>query len=159
MARGGRGAKLITPSVGACAQNTLLGTMYFQEGPVERPYTRGMAQPALEERLTVDEYLEFERDGQVRHEYAGGYLFAMSGAIDEHNRVAGNIFGLLWTRLRGTDCRVYANDMKAHTGDVFYYPDVIVTCDPEDTERYFKTRPCLVVEVLSPTTEAIDRGE
>lgn len=112
-----------------------------------------------ERRLTPEEYLELEKDGPVRHEYAGGKLFAMAGASDEHNRITRNITGLLWQATRRGPCQTYASDMKVRVGPVFYYPDVLVSCDPTDIERYFKTRPCLIVEVLSESTARVDWGE
>jgi Uma2 family endonuclease len=89
----------------------------------------------------------------------------MSGSSTEHNRIALNIASLLKFRLRGSGCQTFISDMKVNipiardTADLFYYPDVMVTCDPQDTERYYKTRPCLIVEVLSPSTESLDRRE
>lgn len=85
----------------------------------------------------------------------------MAGASDAHVTIAGNLFALLRNHLRGTGCRVYMADMKAQveSANVFYYPDVMVTCDERDrNSTYFKRYPCLIVEVLSPTTEAFDRG-
>ena len=110
--------------------------------------------------LNVEDYLEGEQHGDVRHEYSSGSVFAMAGASDAHNRIAGNIFATLLSAARGTPCRVYISDMKVRADlELFYYPDVMVTCDPEDTENYFKQFPCLLVEVLSPSTSHIDKGE
>lgn len=114
---------------------------------------------------SVKDYLQAEESSQVRHEYLGGQIFAMSGGSEEHNRIALNIASLLRFHLRGSGCKTFIADMKVkieiaqNTADVFYYADVMVTCDPEDTEKYYKTRPCLVVEVLSPSTETLDRRE
>lgn len=113
-----------------------------------------------ERLLTIDEYLAFEKDSPVRHEYVGGELVAMAGASDRHNRVAGNIYALLWPALRGGPCRIYMSDMKMQiSDDQIFYPDVMVTCDPEDNGEYIKKRPCLIIEVLSPSTVSIDRRE
>jgi Uma2 family endonuclease len=113
-----------------------------------------------ERLLTIDEYLAFEKDSPVRHEYVGGELVAMAGASDRHNRVAGNIYALLWPALRGGPCRIYMSDMKMQiSDDQIFYPDVMVTCDPEDNGEYIKKRPCLIIEVLSPSTASIDRRE
>jgi Uma2 family endonuclease len=113
--------------------------------------------------LTVEEYLKSEESREFRHEYLGGQIFAMTGASVEHNLIAGNIYTLLRSHLRGSSCRSFMSDMKvklkAQNADIFYYPDLVVTCDPQDNERYFKTCPCLIIEVLSPSTEAIDRRE
>jgi Uma2 family endonuclease len=120
-----------------------------------------MSLPVRVPHLTVEEYLEGELTANIRHEYIAGQVFAMAGASDVHNLIAGNIYARLRAHLRGSPCRAFISDMKAQVeaADTFYYPDVIVTCDPQDTEAYYKTRPCLIVEVLSPGTEAIDRRE
>lgn len=85
----------------------------------------------------------------------------MAGGSEEHDLIAGNFYTRLRAHLRDSDCRVLSGNMKIHIGalDIFYYPDVSMTCDPADTERYFKERPKLLVEVLSPGTERIDRNE
>lgn len=116
------------------------------------------AEPQL---LSVEEYLERERSSAVRHEYLAGRLFAMAGTSDVHNTIALNVAAELRAQLRGGPCRVFISDMKLRiaTADTFYYPDVFVTCDPADGERYFKERPRVIFEVLSPGTEATDRRE
>lgn len=109
--------------------------------------------------LTPEEYLEGELLSDVRHEYIGGRVFAMAGASDDHNRISGNIFANLHAQLRGKPCEPFMNDMKAKTPPAFYYPDVMVVCDPTDNHRYFRERPSVVFEVSSPDTEEIDRRE
>jgi Uma2 family endonuclease len=110
--------------------------------------------------LTIEEYLRAEEDSPIRHEYLGGHIFAMAGASQEHNLIAGNLLALLRPHLRGSSCRVFMSDMKVQIQDnIFYYPDVLVTCNPEDNQRYFKTQPNLIIEVLSQSTESLDRRE
>src|SRR5262245_18608119 len=111
--------------------------------------------------LTVDEYLEAEKTASERHEYVAGQIYAMAGASDAHKTIAGNIFTRLRSQVRGETCPVYISDMKvwSEPASVFYYPDVMVTCDAEDTGEYFKTRPCLIVEVTSPSTTVTDHRE
>ncbi|MGB3637010.1 MAG: Uma2 family endonuclease [Rivularia sp. (in: cyanobacteria)] len=113
--------------------------------------------------LTIDEYFKLEQTSQIRHEYVDGEVFAMAGASEEHNLITGNIYTLLRSHLRGTPCRTFASDMKVKVkvqkADIFYYPDVLVTCDPNDNEKYFKTSPKLIVEVLSNSTKTIDKRE
>ena len=110
--------------------------------------------------LTVQEYLEMEETASVRHEYARGMIYAQAGADRRHNQIAGNVFGLLWNTARGGPCRVYQNDMKLRTADdVFYYPDVMVVCEPVGESSVYEESPCLVVEIASPSTESIDRRE
>jgi len=109
---------------------------------------------------TVADYLEAEAASDIRHEYISGYVFAMAGASEAHNLIAGNLLALLRPHLRGKGCRVFMSDMKVKVkDDIFYYPDLLVTCHPEDNEEYFKTQPTLIIEVLSKTTEATDRRE
>ncbi len=110
--------------------------------------------------LTVEDYLHAETNSPIRHEYIGGYVFAMAGASEEHNLIAGNLHALLRPHLRGSSCRVFMSDMKVKIqDDIFYYPDLLVTCNPQDNHRYFKTQPNLIIEVLSESTESIDRRE
>jgi Uma2 family endonuclease len=113
--------------------------------------------------VSVEEYLEGERDSQLRHEYVEGHVYAMAGASDDHNRIAGNIFSFLHAALRGKPCEPFMNDMKARIppqlASAFYYPDVLVACDPTDTEKYYRERPAVIVEVLSPETRRTDERE
>ena len=109
--------------------------------------------------LTPEEYLEGELLSEVRHEYIGGQVFAMAGACDDHNRIAGSIFGILYAQLRGKPCEPFMNDMKAKVAPAFYYPDVMVVCDPTDSHRYYRERPSVVFEVSSPDTERTDQRE
>jgi Uma2 family endonuclease len=111
--------------------------------------------------LSVADYLRGEQDGEVRHEYVAGRVFAMAGAGETHNRIAGNLFFHLRAATRGTPCGVFISDMKVRVAahDAFYYPDVLVACDPTDRESLYKSAPCLIAEILSPSTEVIDRRE
>jgi Uma2 family endonuclease len=112
--------------------------------------------------ITPEEYLALEEKSPVKHEYIDGYIYAMAGALDPHVTIAGNIFALLRNHVRGSGCRVYISDMKARIESLnrFYYPDVMVTCDQRDQETAgYKRFPCLIVEVLSDSTEGFDRGD
>lgn len=113
--------------------------------------------------ITVEEYLEGEKLADVRHEYIDGQVYAMSGASDRHNLIAGETFALLKAHLRGNPCQTYLLDLKVGYQEDgtrrFYYPDVFVSCDPEDSDPLVKTRPKLIIEVLSPSTWRTDRGE
>jgi Uma2 family endonuclease len=119
--------------------------------------------PKAADSISPDEYLEGERLAEVRHEYVDGRVYAMAGASDDHNRIAGNIFAELRERLRGHRCEPFINDMKVKIPPAFaedyYYPDVLVACDPKDNARYFRERPTVIIEVLSPETERTDRRE
>ena len=112
--------------------------------------------------LTADEYLELEDRSDTKHEYIDGQVYAMAGASDNHVTIALNLATLLRSHVRGSGCRVYIADMKARIESLnrFYYPDVMVTCDPRDLETStYKRFPSLIVEVLSDSTEAGDRGD
>lgn len=112
--------------------------------------------------LTSDEYLQFEETSHIKHEYIDGEVYAMAGATDAHVTIAGNIFALLLSHLRGSGCRVYISDMKVRIEhkNRFYYPDVMVTCDQRDRENStYKLFPSVIIEVLSNSTEAFDRGD
>jgi len=119
-----------------------------------------MSLPKESLSLSVGEYLEGERDSEVRHEYVSGQAYAMAGASARHNRIALNIAGRLNDLLADGECEAFMADMKVRVApDLFYYPDVVVTCDPPGGDPYFRTEPRLVVEVLSPTTQRTDRHE
>lgn len=114
------------------------------------------------EKWSVPAYLQAEQTSEVRHEYIGGDLYAMAGASEEHNIIAGNIFAELRAHLRGKPCKVFIHDMKARVYaqlTLFYYPDIMVVCDPEDDDRFFKSKPKIVVEVVSESTRGTDERE
>jgi Uma2 family endonuclease len=115
--------------------------------------------------FTIEEYLKLEQTSEIRHEYFGGQVFAMSGGSKQHNTITLNIASRLRSHLRGGSCSVFMADMKVRielvnqNKNIFYYPDVIVSCDSQDQERFFLNYPCLIIEVLSPSTELTDRRE
>ncbi len=112
--------------------------------------------------FTPEEYLILEEKNTLKHEYINGEIYAMAGASDRHVTIAGNLYMLLRNHLRGSGCRVYISDMKLklETKNCFYYPDLLVTCENEDQETAnYKKYPKLIVEVLSNSTEAFDRGD
>jgi Uma2 family endonuclease len=108
------------------------------------------------ETISLEDYLAGEQDGDCRHEYVAGYVYAMTGASEAHNLICTNLVAMLHPHLRGKPCRVFVNDMKVRVGDNFYYPDLMVCCDPSDNAKYFKTDPVLLIEVLSPSTKRTD---
>jgi len=112
--------------------------------------------------ITPEEYLEMEENSDIKHEYIDGYIYAMAGANDPHVTIALNMAFVIRNHLRGSNCRVYMSDMKARIDSLnrFYYPDVMVTCDPRDTQTpNHKSFPKLIIEVLSKSTEGFDRGD
>jgi len=121
-----------------------------------------MAYPASTQWMSAEEFLDWEEKQPDKHEFIRGEIFAMVGVTRQHATVAGNVFRFLGNQLGGTRCRAYIADMKLRleAADAFFYPDIFVTCSESDhqAERYL-TEPRLIVEVLSESTEAYDRGE
>ncbi len=112
-------------------------------------------------RLTAEQYLLDEEQADTKHEYQDGEAWAMVGAIDNHVTIAGNLFVLFKQHLKNTPCRTYISDMKVRVekADAFFYPDVMVTCNKDDaTNNHYKQHPVFIAEILSPSTEAFDRG-
>ena len=114
------------------------------------------------DKLSIATYLAGENDGQWRHEFVDGRIYAMAGASERHNSVKLNVAGTL-NAVVGDPCRVFDGDMKLRIdqpGDVrFYYPDVFVSCATDNENAYVRGDAVLVVEVLSPSTERTDRYE
>ncbi len=118
---------------------------------------------ALRDRLvmTYEEYLAWEPHQECRHEFWNGEVVSKAGGTRNHNRVSGNFFKLLDDALADRPCEVYIADVKVQIQpqQKYFYPDVVVTCDKSDrTNPQMVSSPCLVIEVLSPSTEAFDRG-
>lgn len=117
------------------------------------------AQPAP--AMTPEEYLAWEETRETKHEYLGGEVFAMGGASLPHGAVAGNVFTLLRGHVRRGPCRAFVADVKVRVAPdgPFFYPDVVVTCDERDRGNIlYLDHPVLIVEVLSASTAAFDRG-
>jgi Uma2 family endonuclease len=120
---------------------------------------------APQTRLSFDDWLAIERTAtDQRSEYVAGEVFAMAGGTEEHNLIVANLVRELGNQLKGRPCRVYPSDMKVHiaAADLGAYPDVMVICGERqfhDARRDVVTNPTLIVEVLSESTEAYDRGE
>ena len=110
--------------------------------------------------MTVEEYFRFEESSEIKHEYVAGEVYAMSGATVRHNRIAGNIFVRLVPVARRGSCDVFMGEMRVEVArDRHYYPDVTVVCTPLAELDVVARSPCVVVEVTSPSTARIDRGE
>lgn len=121
-----------------------------------------MAHPARRQTMSAQDFLAWEAGQAQRHEFTGGEVFAMAGAEDRHVTVALNLAMALRQHLAGTPCRTYMSDMKLHVAAAqsYFYPDVLVTCSQADhASPLVKAEPSLLIEVLSPTTAAYDRGE
>jgi Uma2 family endonuclease len=113
--------------------------------------------------LTPEQYLEIERKAEFKSEYYEGEMFAMAGAQEAHNLIVGNLHGELRQQLRPRPCRAYMSDMRVRVSPsgLYTYPDVTIVCgEPQflDEVRDTLLNPNLIVEVLSPSTEAYDRG-
>jgi Uma2 family endonuclease len=120
-----------------------------------------MGIPAHDLQLSPDEYLELEESAVIRHEYVRGRIFAMTGATEAHNAIVSNLHLLIGSKIRGSGCRSYVNDMKVkvEATNSIYYPDLMVTCESFSAKSLFKLSPCLIIEVLSPSTADIDCRE
>lgn len=112
-------------------------------------------------RMSAEEFLAWDAHQSVKHEFVRGELLLKESADQRHNLTAGNVLMALRAHLRGTPCRTLAFDMKlrVEAADCFYYPDVLVTCSETDRDPLVKREAVLVVEVLSPSTAAFDRGD
>lgn len=113
--------------------------------------------------LTVEEYLAAEETSDVRHEYLGGLVYAMAGETRAHNTIALNLAFAIRQHLRGGSCKLYMSDIRLHLtirdDAYYYYPDLVVTCDARDTDPRFVRHPKLLIEVMSPSTERVDKRE
>jgi Uma2 family endonuclease len=112
-------------------------------------------------RFTPEEYFAWEEQQLERHEYIDGEVYAMSGGTQNHSDIAMNFGTMLKSHLRGSGCKTFNSDLriKIFESNKYVYPDLSVTCDDRDksTPQYI-THPCLIIEVLSASTEAYDRG-
>ncbi len=114
--------------------------------------------------LSPEEYLKIERTAEFKSEYLNGEMFAMAGASQPHNRIVSNIISALNPQLLQRDCNIYPSDMRVKIEKInkYTYPDVVVTCGKEILEdNHVDTllNPILIIEILSASTEAYDRGE
>jgi len=118
---------------------------------------------AASQLLSPEDYLAGELLCEERHEYIAGVVHAMAGASAVHNAIAINLVAALHSQLRGKSCQPFGSDMKLRLNfgadTVFYYPDAMVVCDPSDDATYYRERPVLIIEVLSPQTARVDQRE
>jgi Uma2 family endonuclease len=130
----------------------------------------GRPKPLFDYPIEASEYLELEEASTEKHEYVDGYVYAMAGASDGHGTIAFNLAGAVHPLLRGKRCKGFLSDMKVEIPDAFtsrgrpkyYYPDFLITCSEADlspSASKIKKEPCLVVEVLSGSTQLTDRTE
>ncbi len=130
----------------------------------------GLAQP--QPTYTVEEYLALERAAEERSEYLDGVMYAMAGESDEHGDISVNLAMIIASQLKGKDCRARLKDTKVRSGPIpnlrnatkglYSYPDIVVICGERqfhDSHRDVVLNPTVIIEILSPATEAFDRGE
>ena len=113
--------------------------------------------------ISVREYLEGERNAKRKHEYLEGFVYAMAGASNLHNRIATNATVLLGSQLRGRPCQVFNSDTKIRVQPAqctrFYYPDASVVCQPNSKDDVFQDAPVVIIEVISESTRRTDEYE
>ncbi len=113
--------------------------------------------------VSVDDYLSGEPHSEMRHEYIDGQVYAMTGASRAHGLIVNALAYALTPGARRKQCQLFTSDMKVRLKvggkTLFYYPDLVLSCDPDDREPYFSRSPCLIIEVLSESTARIDRRE
>lgn len=114
----------------------------------------------LKTKISVEDYLATERDSPIKREYIDGDVYAMAGGSDNHNRIAGDLFASLLAKLRDSKCEPFFGDIKLRVArSIYYYPDVLVSCEENPEDPYFRNQPILIIEVTSPSTARIDRSE
>ncbi len=113
-------------------------------------------------RMSINEYLEWEPQQDLRHEYINGEVFAMTGGTLAHNDITLNLYRTLYPQVKSRGCRINVADVKVQVTpkSPYYYPDVVISCDSQDLNASkFIQHPKLIAEVLLPGTSAKDRGE
>ena len=120
-----------------------------------------MGLPKLKTKISAETYLAQEKEGATRSEFISGEVYAMAGSSDRHQFICSNLFVQLFEHLRdAVKCRVFMMDMKVRVNkEKYYYPDILVACDENPTDPYFREETVLIVEVASPTTRETDRRE
>ena len=112
--------------------------------------------------MSPEEYLEFEHNSDIKHEYIDGEVYAMAGTTKAHNTISLNLAILLREKLKDSDCQTFMADIKVNVSNQkrFFYPDIVVTCDDNDDVNAYDVKfPKIIVEVLSESTEKFDRGK
>jgi Uma2 family endonuclease len=113
--------------------------------------------------FTLEEYLEFAKESEEKHEFYKGEIFAMAGAGPRHNLIFSNLFGELAYKLKGNPCKPYGSDLRIHVAQnsLFTYPDISIICGdiiPSSLDKDTATMPTVLIEILSPSTHNYDRG-
>ncbi len=108
--------------------------------------------------VSAEEFLAGERIAETKSEWVSGVVYNMAGASKKHVRVVSNVFAALAPAAGARGCFIGVSDLLVQTEDAFYYPDLVISCDPSD-DSHVETRPCFIVEVLSPSTKRADKHE
>jgi Uma2 family endonuclease len=144
--------------------------VFYPSGSLKISYTVHVkTKPAVESAMglplekyvmTAAEFIDWEATQAEKQEFYHGEVFATTGARQTHNIVAINLGTLLKTFLRGTQCRALMTDMRIQVAENVFYPDILVTCDPDDLKAdLVMHHPRVIIEILSPNTAAFDRGD
>jgi Uma2 family endonuclease len=115
-----------------------------------------MALNYAEQRISAAEYLDGEKISEIKHELIDGHVYAMAGASKNHERIAVNLVSEFRNHLKGSPCEPFSSDMKVKVDSAFFYPDVMVVCDNQDTDPFYTEAPVIIVEILSATTRKTD---
>ncbi|GAB4401632.1 MAG: Uma2 family endonuclease [Microscillaceae bacterium] len=115
-------------------------------------------------KLSLEEYLQLEEDTHQKYEYYDGEVYAMAGGSYRHNTISGNIFSEINQRLKGKECQIMNSDTKLYLqkSNAYLYPDAMILCGQKESAESYQdafTNPVMIIEVLSKSTEAYDRGD
>ncbi|ASF47817.1 Uma2 family endonuclease [Methylovulum psychrotolerans] len=110
--------------------------------------------------ISEEDYLQGEMASEVKHQLVDGHVYAMAGASENHDRISGNIYRKFGNHLEKSPCEPFTSDMKLKTSTGnFRYPDCMVVCDKDDENQFYKTKPVILVEVLSRSTRKADEKD
>ncbi len=119
-----------------------------------------LAKQKTTKQISAEDYLDAELSSEIKHEFVDGEIYAMVGGSDNHDYIVGNIFGEFHQHLKHSTCRPFTSDKKLKTAKGnFRYPDCMVVCEADNEDPYYKTKPVILVEVLSQSTQKIDRKD
>ena len=119
-----------------------------------------MGLPKLKLKTSVADYLESEKTSTFKREYVDSVVHAKTCANDNHVRLAGNLLAALIIHLRQSPCEAFASEIKVRVSQkIYYYPYILVSCEQNPENPYFRNEPILIIEVASPSTARTDRSE
>ena len=116
-----------------------------------------MALKQFDSMVSEEDYLKGELESEVKHEYIDGYMYAMSGAKRQHNRLTSTISREFGIHMKEKPCDTYASDFKVRVGTNYFYPDVVVECDSDYNNEEYTEHPIIIVEITSESTQKFDR--